>query len=67
MTEKYRAIQKIEKGDLTILPGEFIDDLFDAEELQKLVDDGFAALKIIAEKKSAKKSTKQVKDDDKNT
>lgn len=57
---KYRAIQKITKGDKAIMPGEFIDDEFDKDEIQELVETGFAVLKVVVEKKP--KKTKKVKD-----
>jgi hypothetical protein len=54
MMKKYRAIQKIVKGDKTIMPGLFIDEDFSKKEIEQLIADGFAAEKIYPKKKKVK-------------
>ncbi len=59
---KYRAIQKIMKGDRVFMPGEFIDEHFTDKELKEYVDTGFAIVKVLVEKKpTSKKKVKDVK------
>ena len=63
--KKYRAIQKITKGEQVFMPGEFIDDEFSDKEIQKYVKSGHAVLKIVTEKKP--KKSKKVNDVKQNT
>ena len=55
---KYRAIQKIEKGERVFMPGEYIDEHFTDKELKEYVDTGFAVVKP----KKKPKRKKKVKD-----
>ena len=57
---KYRAIQKIEKGERVFMPGEYIDEHFTEDELKEYVDTGFAVVKVAVKKKP--KIKKKVKD-----
>ena len=63
--DKYRAIQKIMKGDRAIMPGEFIDDEFTKKEIQGYVKTGYAVLKVVTEKKP--KQSKKVTDGKQNS
>ena len=57
---KYRAIQKFMKGERVYMPGEFIGDEFDKDEIQELIETGYLVMKIVTEKKP--KKSKKVKD-----
>lgn len=62
---KYRAIQKITKGELVKMPGEYIDEHFTDKESKEYVEAGFAVVKVLVEKKP--KSKKKVTDVKQNT
>ena len=60
--KKYRAIQKITKGDRVFMPGEFIDDVgFTDKQLKKYENTGFAILKDVKEKPKKQKKVNDVK------
>jgi len=54
-----RAIQMITKGEQVFVPGEFIDEYYTKDELQELIDAGFAVVKITTKK--PEKQDKKVK------
>lgn len=58
---KYRAIQKITKGDRVFMPGEYIDEHFTDKKLKEYETTGFAVVKPLVEKKP--KSKKKVTND----